>query len=192
MNVSSHRDASADIQAHGGCLAVGWVSALLSPTARALALGVPLGVSLCQPPQSRAVCVVLRTGTAPPSPLQSPTNPRKDQVPASQVGSCLGRGFLISCSRRNLGMLPSNPAWGNRVHVAGVGILFPISTLLCRQDLSVLPQFPQGQVLHLRRNRSAMGLCQTLCRGKALAPGCNQGGHGHRRPPHPLWKGRAE
>lgn len=89
MNASSHRDASADTQAHGGCLAVGWVSALLSPTTRALALGVPLRVSLCQPPQSRVVCVVLSTGTAPPSPLQSPTNPRKDQVPASQVGSCL-------------------------------------------------------------------------------------------------------
>lgn len=49
MNASSHRDASADTQAHGGCLAVGWVSALLSPTARALALGVPLGSPSASP-----------------------------------------------------------------------------------------------------------------------------------------------
>lgn len=73
-----------------------------------------------------------------------------------------------------------------------MGILFSISTLLCSQSPSVLPQFPKGCILLLHQNHSAVDLCQTLCRDEALAPGCNQGGHGYKRPPLPLWKGRAE
>ena len=71
-------------------------------------------------------------------------------------------------------------------------ILFSISTLLCSQSPSVLPQFPKGHILHLHRNHSAVGLCQTLCRDEASAPGCDRGRHGYKRPPVPLWKGRAE
>lgn len=70
------------------------------------------------------------------------------------------------------------------------GILFSISTLLCSQNPSVLPQFPKGHILSLHENHSAMGLCQTLCRDEALALECDRDGHGYRRPPFPLWKGR--
>lgn len=43
-------------------------------------------------------------------------------------------------------------------------ILFSVSSLLCSQSPSFPLCFPGGNTLHLHHNRSAMGLCQTLCR----------------------------
>lgn len=76
--------------------------------------------------------------------------------------------------------------------LCNTGILFSISTLLRSQSPSVLPQFPKGHVLRLRRNHSAVGLCQTLCRDEVLALGCDRCGHGYKRPPLPLWKSKTE
>lgn len=51
------------------------------------------------------------------------------------------------------------------------GILFSVSSLLCSQSPSFLLCFPNGNILHLHHNHSAMGVCQTLCQDEELAPG---------------------